>query len=334
MGEEDRVKKVVLFSDLKRLHDALDNFSIQSFSNKKVPVKLHMGEVKNKYFSKPKFVKHVIDELKKVNVKPYLFDTTVAYPGLRSLISGYQDVAKMHGFTLKKVGCRVVIDAKGNPVTIENREYEVAKHIFESTHIFAISHVKGHIATGMGGAIKNFGMGGVTKETKIKMHRGSKPVFRKDKCTYCGICAEVCPFTAINVEKNAWKRNPVSCFGCGVCVDSCEDNAIIHKDADIQYVMACAAKACVQDKNVVYLNELKRIARSCDCDSFAGPIICPDIGYLVSDDPVAIDKASLDLINDVKKDVFEKENKISPWKQIKFGEEIGLGSTSYQMIEL
>jgi hypothetical protein len=186
----------------------------------------------------------------------------------------------------------------------------------------------------MGGAIKNFGMGGVTKETKIKMHRGSKPVFKKDKCTYCGICAEVCPFTAINVEKNAWKRNPVSCFGCGVCVDSCEDNAIVHKDADIQYVMACATKACVQDKNVIYLNELKRIARSCDCDSFAGPIICPDIGYLISDDPVAIDKASLDLINDIKKDVFEKENKISPWKQIKFGEEIGLGSTSYQMIEL
>jgi uncharacterized Fe-S center protein len=334
MGEEDRVKKVVFFSDLKRLHDALDNFSIQSFSNKKVPVKLHMGEVKNKYFSKPKFVKHVIDELKKVNAKPYLFDTTVAYPGLRSLISGYQDVAKMHGFTLKKVGCGVVIDAKGTPVTIEKREYEVAKHIFESTHIFAISHVKGHVATGMGGAIKNFGMGGVTKETKIKMHRGSRPVFKKDKCTYCGICAEVCPFTAINVEKNAWKRNPVSCFGCGVCVDSCEDNAIIHKDADIQYVMACATKACVQDKNVIYLNELKRIARSCDCDSFAGPIICPDIGYLVSDDPVAIDKASLDLIDDVKKDVFEKENKISPWKQIKFGEEIGLGSTSYQMIEL
>jgi len=50
----------------------------------------------------------------------------------------------------------------------------------------------------------------------------------------------------------------------------------------------------------LYLNEMKRISRSCDCDPFAGPVICPDIGYLVSDDPVAIDKASLDLINNVK----------------------------------
>lgn len=328
------MKKVVFFTDLKKIGDALENFNIQSFADKKVPVKLHMGEAKNKYFSKPDFVKHVISELKKVNADPFLFDTTVAYSGLRHLKSGYLKLAKIHGFTLEKVGCKVIIDDKGVPVKVDNRVYEVAKHIFESTHIFAVSHVKGHVATGMGGAIKNFGMGGVTKKTKIKMHHGSRPVYQKDACTFCGVCAELCPFTAINVEENAWRRNPVSCFGCGVCVDVCKDNALRHRDADIQYVLACAALACVQNKNVIYLNELKRISRSCDCDPFAGPIICPDIGYLVSDDIVAIDKASLDLINDVKGNVFEKENKISPFKQIKFGEEIGLGSSNYQLIEL
>ncbi|MCK5031113.1 MAG: hypothetical protein KAR64_06570, partial [Thermoplasmatales archaeon] len=61
---------------------------------------------------------------------------------------------------------------------------------------------------------------------------------------------------------------------------------------------------------------------------------CPDIGYLVSDDPVSIDKASLDLVNNVKKNVFEKENNIRPLKQIKYGEEIGLGSSKYQLIEI
>lgn len=328
------MKKVVFFSDLNKLHDAVENFNIQSFADKEVLVKLHMGEVKNKFFSKPDFIKHVVEELKKVNAKPYLFDTTVAYPGLRSFKSGYEKVAKMHGFTPRKVGCGVVIDDKGISIKIENRDYEVAECLFESTHIFAISHVKGHIATGMGGAIKNFGMGGVTKKSKINMHVGSKPRYTKDKCTYCGACAEVCPFTAIKVKDNSWNLKGVSCFGCGVCVDSCEDNALSYQEADFQYVLACAAKACIQDKNVIYLNELKRIARSCDCDPFAGPVVCPDIGYLVSDDPVAIDKASLDLINDVKKDIFEKENKVSPLKQIKFGEEIGLGSASYQLIDL
>jgi len=334
VGEEDRLKKVIFFTDLDKLHNALDNFSIQIFADKRVPVKLHMGEIKNKHFIKPDFVKLVVDELKRIKAKPYLFDTTVSYPGLRHYVAGYQYLARAHGFTMKKVGCDVIIDDDGVKKTIENRDYEVAWHLANSTHIFAITHVKGHIATGMGGAIKNFGMGGVTKETKRKMHHGSRPVYHKDKCTYCGVCAELCPFDAIKVKDGKWKQNMKSCFGCGVCVDSCKENALTHEDTDIQYAMACAAKACVQDKNVIYLNELKRIAKSCDCDSFADPIICPDIGYLVSDDPVAIDKASLDFINDVKKDIFEKENKVSPLKQIKFGEEIGLGSSSYQLIEL
>lgn len=328
------MKKVAFFTDLNKLHEALISFNIQSFAGKKVPVKLHMGEDKNKYYPKPDFVKHVVDELKNVSADPYLFDTTVAYTGLRHSKNEYLKLSKIHGFTQKKVGCTVVIDDSGIPITIENREYEVAKHLVESTHIFALSHVKGHVATGMGGAIKNFGMGGVTKETKRKMHHGSRPFYQKDACTYCGVCAEVCPFNAIEVKEGEWKQNMGSCFGCGVCVDACKSNALNHKDADFQYVLACAAKACVYNKNVIYLNEVKRIARSCDCDPFAGPVICPDIGYLVSDDPVAIDKASLDLIHDVKPNVFEKKNRISPLKQIKYGEEIGLGSSSYQLIRL
>ena len=328
------MKNVVFFTGLKKLHKAFENFAIQSFSKKTFPFKLHMGEIKNKYYPKPEFVKPVIDELHGIQADPYLFDTTVAYAGLRHSKSGYEKLARLHGYTQKKLGCRVVIDDAGVPVTIDNREYEVARHLFESTHIFAFSHVKGHVATGMGGAIKNFGMGGVTKETKIRMHHGSRPIYQKDACTYCGVCAEACPFNAIKVKKGSWKQNMKSCFGCGVCVDACKNDALSYKDADFQYVLACAAKACVQDKNVIYFNELKRISKSCDCDPFAGSVICPDIGYLVSDDPVAIDKASLDLVNNVKPDVFEKENKVSPLKQIKYGEEIGLGSSSYQLIEL
>lgn len=328
------MKKVIFFTDFKKLHEALEHFDIQDFAGKKVPVKLHMGELKNKYFPRPDFVKQVVDELKKINADPYLFDTTVSYTGLRHSKTGYLKLAKIHGFTKKKIGCNVVIDDLGIPTTIEDREYEVAEHLAGSTNVFALSHVKGHVATGMGGAIKNFGMGGVTKETKRRMHHGSRPAYRKDACTYCGACAEVCPFNAIKIEELTWKQNMKSCFGCGVCVDACKHNALEYQDADFQYVLACAAKACVQDKNVIYLNELKRIARSCDCDPFAGPIICPDLGYLISDDPVAIDKASLDLIHDVRPDVFEKENHISPFKQIRYGEEIGLGSSSYELIKL
>jgi uncharacterized Fe-S center protein len=334
MGENHWMKKVVFFTDINKLHEALNHFDIQKFAEKKVPVKLHMGEIKNKHFSKPDFVKHVIDELKKRKSDPFLFDTTVAYPGLRHYVSGYHQVARIHGFTTKKIGCDVVIDDSGVIKTIENKEYEVAWHLINATHIFAITHVKGHVASGMGGAIKNFGMGGVTKETKRKMHRGSRPMYNKDACTYCGVCAEVCPFDAIKIKNETFTLNNRECFGCGVCIENCDCGALKNKDADFQYALACAAKACVEDKNVIYLNEVKRIAKSCDCDPFADPIICPDIGYLLSHDIVAVDKASLDLINGVKHNIFEKELKVNPLKQITFGVDIGLGSSSYSLLDL
>jgi uncharacterized Fe-S center protein len=328
------MNKVVFFTDLKDLHNAVVQFPLQSFAGKKVPLKLHMGEKKNPYFVKPELVKCVVDELKKADAKPYLFDTTVAYRGSRHTKTEYQNLTKVHGFTLKNVGCDVVIDDSGVSTMVEGRTFEVADHLKDATHIFALSHIKGHIQTGMGGAIKNFGMGGVTKETKIRIHDSSYPVYQKDACTYCGVCAEVCPFHAIKVNEESWDYNEKACFGCGACVDACPSKALQYQDADLQFLLACSAKACVQDKTVLYLNELKRIAKGCDCDPNAGPIICPDIGYLVSDDPVAIDKASLDLINKVKENVFEKVNKVNPLKQIKYGEAIGLGSSSYQLIRL
>ncbi|MFH1101162.1 MAG: DUF362 domain-containing protein [Methanobacteriota archaeon] len=328
------MKNVVFFTNQQRLHDALEYFPLDGFFGKRVPVKLHMGEMRNKYYVKPDFVRDVIKELKGKHVEPFLHDTTVAYPGLRRSKTGYLKLAHVHGFTLEKVGCPVVIDDTGVPTLVEGRTYDVATQLASATHIVALSHVKGHIQTGMGGAIKNFGMGGVTRETKIRIHDRSRPVYQKDSCTFCGVCAERCPFQAIKVREGSLKISTRACFGCGVCVDVCKTKSLRFSDADIQYLLACSAKACLQGKNVLYLNELKRIARGCDCDPFAGPIICPDIGYLLSDDPVAIDKASLDRINQVKEHVFEKENKVDPFKQIKYGEDIGLGSSSYQLIEL
>jgi len=326
--------KVVFFVHSTQLAEALDYFNLKGFAGKTVPVKLHMGEKGNKYFPRPSLAKQVVDALKTVHADTFLFDTTVAYQGARHTNKGYLELAGTNGFTRDAVGCRVVIDDTGVPTTVEGRSYEVADHLKQATHIFALTHVKGHIQSGMGGAIKNFGMGGVTKETKIQIHHGSRPVYQKDACTLCGVCAEICPFESITVTDASWEYDKHSCFGCGVCVDACQNKAIRYQDADMQYLLACSAKACVQDKNVVYLNELKRIARGCDCDPAAGPIICLDIGYLAADDPVAIDQASLDLIHEVRPNVFEIKNKVSPLKQIKYGEEIGLGSASYDLIEL
>ena len=328
------MKKVVFLKDEKKLKQSFEIFDIKNFSNHKVPVKLNMGEIRNKYFPKPDFVKKIIFILKEYRSFPYLFDTTVAYKGPRYFSIGYKALAKIHGFTKNETGAEVLIDDKGIKVNIEQIDFEVANHIYESSHIFTLSHVKGHDAVGFGGAIKNLGMGGVTKKTKINMHNGSKPIFKEDKCVFCGVCENVCPCRAIIVKNDIWKINNKKCFGCGVCVDNCKKDALTYKENDLQYVLACSAKACTKDKKVIYLNELRRITRLCDCNPRSNEIICPDIGLLVSDDPVAIDKASIDLVYEIKKDVFKKFNHVDPNKQIRYGEKIGLGSSKYKLIEI
>ena len=124
------------------------------------------------------------------------------------------------------------------------------------------------------------------------------------------------------------------CFGCGVCVENCPEGAISNEQNNLQYLLAAATKACIDGKKTLFLNDINRIAKGCDCDPFAGPIICPDIGYLLSDDIVAADKASLDMVNKIKKDVFIKHNHVDPVKQIKYAEELGLGSINYELIIL
>ncbi|MCK5341953.1 MAG: DUF362 domain-containing protein, partial [Candidatus Heimdallarchaeota archaeon] len=265
---------------------------------------------------------------------PFLYDTTVLYESPRNNVTGYESVTERHGFTQKNVGCPVKIDDTGFLITLHEHTFEIGTEIQNATHIIALSHVKGHVATGMGGAIKNLGMGGVTKESKKMMHYGAKPIYNSDTCTYCEICAKVCPFHAINVENGQWQIRERACFGCGVCVENCELNALEFTTADFQFMLALATKACVTNKRVIYINDVNRIARSCDCDPQAGPIICPDIGYLVSTDPVAIDTASLDLINKKRNDVFLKENHVNPSKQLQYGEELGLGSQHYELINL
>jgi len=165
-------------------------------------------------------------------------------------------------------------------------------------------------------------MGGVTKETKKWMHTQAKPSYISENCTFCGQCAKICPFHAINVKDHQWIHASNKCFGCDACVQNCVTNALEHQSGhSLQYLLACASKASVQGKKVIYLNEL-------------GPIICPDIGYLVSTDPVAIDTASIDLIYSKRPDIFKKKTHIDPYDQIQSAETIGLGTSQYRLTSL
>ena len=97
------------------------------------------------------------------------------------------------------------------------------------------------------------------------------------------------------------------------------------------------------------MNFLIRITPDCDCFPFSDAPIVPDIGILASRDPVAIDTASLDLVNRQQGftdslltthhqkggDKFSGVHAQTDGKrQLEYAEELGLGSRNYNLINL
>mgnify|MGYP000586638063 CR=1 FL=1 len=315
-------------SSANEVIDALKNFDIKGLAKDVLPIKLHMGEPGNKNFVSPSFVREVVRYVRGMGIRPVLWDTTVAYRSPRATKEGYLDVARMHGFADI---CDVYIEDEGYSVEVQGYRFEVAKILQPLDFFMTISHVKGHIQAGFGGAIKNLGMGGVTKESKKKIHEWAKPVYYGIKCVLCGECEKACPFGAIRVDR-AWSYSPRKCFGCGLCVEACPEGALKYLRENFLKGLAMSATAVMKGRRSVFVNVLINISAHCDCDPDGGPIICKDLGYLVSDDPVAIDSASLDLIYKNCGRVFEKVNKINPDPILDYAEKLGLGTKEYDLI--
>ena len=100
-------------------------------------------------------------------------------------------------------------------------------------------------------------------------------------------------------------------------------------------LLADYAFAVTRDKNWWYINAINNITEKCDCMPFKQEPFMDDIGMLFSKDPIAIDQASIDL-------VMKHNNGVDPFKKpdvptnyiLKYSEELGLGTTEYELIEL
>ncbi|UCE42126.1 MAG: DUF362 domain-containing protein [Candidatus Aminicenantes bacterium] len=314
-----------------------------------VGIKIHFGEKGNTGFIKPPWLKHLIDGLKKKQAKIFLTDTNTLYLGNRSNSVEHLRLAAQHGFSLEALGVPVII-ADGL-IGKESGEVEVnLKHVksakiastfFHTDLLLSLSHFTGHILSGFGATIKNLGMGCASRAGKLEQHSDVHPWVKAKVCTNCSVCLEYCPANAIEQADGSARIIDEKCIGCGECLVVCNVGAIkMRWDGDtlrVQEKMAEYALAVLKSvKNRAgFINYLVKITKDCDCMSKNGKLLVPDLGIVASLDPVAVDKASVDLLIEANKKDFLRDAIDVDWSaQLCHGEKIGLGSMEYELENL
>ena len=314
-----------------------------------VALKIHFGEKGNTGFIKPQWLSGIINKIHGQTSRAFITDSNTLYIGKRSNSVDHLRLALEHGFSPEILGLPVII-ADGlvgqddDEVLVNLSRIKSAKLAGTFLHLDALiclNHFTGHNLTGFGAAIKNLGMGCASRAGKLEQHSDIRPWINAKKCTNCGICLDYCPTQAITQQDESAVIDEEKCIGCGECLVVCKPGAVKWRwDQDsirVQEKMAEYAYALHHSlKNKVgHLNFLLRVTKDCDCMAKDEPSVVVDIGILASSDPVAIDKASVDLVNRQSgKDILKEGYKVDWSVQLKHGEEIGLGSMDYELIDM
>jgi uncharacterized protein len=347
---------------LAKLRNMLIKAGINSidFNKKIVAVKIHFGEPGNMSYIRPNYAAVVVKMIQEKNGLVFLTDANTLYKGRRSNAVDHLQSAMENGFNPIAVGCNVIIadGVKGTDfreVVIDQKNCKTAKvgaAIADADIIISLNHFKGHDAAGFGGCLKNIGMGSGSIQGKHEMHSNSKPVIISENCTACRMCEQNCASDAIHVTgKKIAEINYETCIGCGQCIAVCQFDAaqVRWEMAQMQEKMAEYAYAVIKNKPAFHVNFLTDISPNCDCWDFNDAAIVPNIGILASPDPVALDKASADLVNEAPINQYGILNKNADHDSDKFkemyprinwqicldyAEKIGIGTQQYELLKI
>ena len=310
-------------------------------------LKLHVGEPGTKTFVPPRIVKSLVSMMTVAGASPFLTDTAVLYKSPRDNGPGHLRVAMDHGFSPLGVGAPFLpadglTGADAEEVPVGGAHFEtvsIASAILKARSMLLLTHATGHLGTGFGGAIKNLGMGCSSKKSKLRQHHGQHPRIDIEKCQGCAVCADWCPTDSITVDEKA-VIDKGTCIGCGECIATCLmgavefDWSIMGKDLSERIVEHAAGAIRGKEGKLACVTVAMDITKNCDCLGVLEEPVVEDIGILASTDPVALDRAVLDLIMErAGKSLMDLSYPDRDGNyQIAYAAEIGLGTEDYDLV--
>jgi len=301
------------------------NNKVQKGDN--VVIKTHFGALENVRYLRPSYIRFLCDHVKSLGAVPSVAESCgwgapEEFTGIHTEFSGraaeeeYLETAKIHGFTEETMGAKLLmLDGRVGTDIIKQavngkrfNEVLVAGRLKEFDHMIMATHFKGHGGAGFGGAIKNLGIGCVSKGGKVQAHVGKKFEFNFEApISDYENCLKICPTNALG-ESSEGKliRDEEKCRYCYMCKSVCKNNVIdTGSSTQEEFItqMVDNAAGVIEyfgKEKIFYLNYVIDVTWQCDCTGGSDIPFVSDIGILSSLDPVAVDQSAVDLVHSSK----------------------------------
>ena len=275
-------------------------------ANGRVAVKISTGEDGGNNYLKPTLIRQLVEA-----VNGTIVECNTAYGGSRQDPKKHWETIHKHGFD--SIFAVDLMDEFGQiRIPVKDRKYLkydiVGEHLAHYDFMINLAHFKGHAMGGFGGVLKNASIGVASTAGKCYIHSAGKT----------------------DDPQLAWTPEYLA---AGKTQDSFLE------------AMAAAAQAVHEyfhgGQRIIYINVMNNMSVDCDCDAHPADPKLKDIGILASLDPVALDKACLDLVfnhrdaaGDDSKPLQERINRQHGTYIVDYAEQIGLGSMKYELISI
>ncbi len=328
-----------------------------------VAIKLHFGEYGNLSFLRPNYAKVVADIVREQGGMPFLTDCNTLYVGRRKHALEHMDTANLNGYGPMTTGCQIIIadGLKGTddvevPINGQYvKEAKIGRAIADADVMITLTHFKCHEQAGFGGTLKNLSMGCGSRRGKMEMHAAGKPDIDPEMCRGCRTCLDYCAQDAIEIVDKKAVLDKDRCVGCGRCIGVCRFDAISAPYDEDKDILNCKiveyAMAAVKDKPCFHVSVIADVSPFCDCHGENDVPVVPNVGILASMDPVALDRACVDLVqkqpmlegsrlfansNGSKPgDIFRCVQPSTRWQStFEHAEKMGFGNTEYEIVNV
>ena len=278
----------------------------------RVAVKISTGEGSNPNYLKPELIKDLV-----LLVDGTIVECNTAYSSGpndlkddRNTSKNHWEVIRRHGFLdYFPVDIMDEYDEMRIPVKDQSHiKYDiVGGHMANYDFMIALNHFKGHPMGGYGGALKNLSIGCASQNGKAYIHSAGK-------------------MEKLDMEK-LWTPEFIG-----------------YQDGFLES-MAAAAQGVVnyfqKKQGIIYISVMNNMSIDCDCVDHPAPVKLEDYGILASTDPVALDQACVDIINQQKvtatndpTDLLSRIDQQHGTHTIDHAEKIGLGTKKYRIVDI